>query len=179
MTALLQGDKVALRARRADDVPTLHQELYEDVAARSRADTRAWRPVATDWEESPYAVKKDRTDAMPFSVVELASGDLAGTALLWGIDAHNRNAHIGLALRPAYRGRGLGTDAVRVLVRYGFRTLGLHRLQIETLADNEGMLRAAQAAGFTVEGRLRESGWLDGRFLDDVNLGLLVSEYTG
>jgi RimJ/RimL family protein N-acetyltransferase len=176
---VLRGEKVALRERRAADVPVLQSELYEDVIGRSRSDGRPWRPVATDWEDATFAVKDRPADAMPFSVVELASGELAGAALLWNVDPHNRNAHIGLNLRPAFRGRGLGTDAVRVLMRYGFRTLGLHRLQIETLADNEGMLGAARAAGFTEEGRLREAAWVDGVFLDDVTFGLLVSEYDG
>src|SRR6266513_2327502 len=70
------------------------------------------------------------------SVVELAGNELAGDALLWGIDLHNRMAHIGLGLRPAFRGRGLGTDVVRALCEYGFSVRGLHRLQIETLATN-------------------------------------------
>jgi RimJ/RimL family protein N-acetyltransferase len=52
-------------------------------------------------------------------VVELATGELAGHAELWGMDLHNRNAHLGLALRPAFRGKHLGTDTVRVLCRYG------------------------------------------------------------
>ncbi len=85
---------------------------------------------------------------------------MAGEASLWGIDPHNRFAHLGFSLRPAFRGRGLGTDVVRVLCDYGFRVRGLHRLQIETLADNEPVLRAAAASGFVVEGRLRETtGW--------------------
>jgi len=104
-------------------------------------------------------------------------GELAGEALLWSIDTHNRSAHIGVSLRPAYRGRGLGTDVVRALCGYGFRVRGLHRLQIETLTDNVAMVRAAIRAGFTREGTLRRSAWFDGGFLDEAVLGLLVSEW--
>ena len=43
---MLRGDTVGLRARREADVAVLHSELYEDVATRSRADSRAWRPLA-------------------------------------------------------------------------------------------------------------------------------------
>ncbi len=176
---MLTGDKVRLRARQADDVPILQAELYDDVQQRSRSDGRAWRPVAVDWQDSPFAAKDRAESYAPFSVVELESGELAGAALLWDIDSHNRNAHLGISLRPAFQGRGLGTDVVRVLVRFGFRTLGLHRLQLETLADNEGMLGAARNAGFTEEGRLRQSAWVDGAFLDDVQLGLLAAEWDG
>jgi len=111
-------------------------------------------------------------------VVDLATGELAGEALLWDIDLHNRAAHIGISLRPAFRGRGLGADVVRVLCRYGFAIRGLHRLQAETLSTNNAMIQAAGRAGFTREGTLRRAAWVDGEFADEVILGLLAAEWT-
>jgi RimJ/RimL family protein N-acetyltransferase len=113
-----------------------------------------------------------------FSVVELATGDLAGSALLWEIDHFNRMAHIGISLLPAFRGRGLATDVLGVLCRYGFSILGMNRLQIETLADNAAMIAAATKAGFQPEGTLRRSGWVNGEFLDEVIYGQLASEWA-
>ncbi|MEU9024197.1 GNAT family protein [Actinomadura sp. NPDC048394] len=104
-------------------------------------------------------------------------GGTGGEALLWGIDAHNRSAHLGLALRPAFRGRGLGTDVVRVLCHYGFVVCGLHRLQMETLADNTAMLAAAESVGFAVEGTLRQAAWAYGAFADQTVLGLLAEDW--
>ena len=118
-------------------------------------------------------------DAAVFSIVELATGELAGDTLLWDIDPHNRSAHIGISLRPACRGRGLGTDAILVLCRYAFAIRGLHRLQLETLADNEAMIRVAQQAGFTREGVTRGSDWVNGAFADGVIFGLLDSDRPG
>jgi RimJ/RimL family protein N-acetyltransferase len=177
MTArMLRGNAAGLRARLDSDVAILHSELYDDVITRSRADSRPWRPIPL--AASPYQVSEPTGDAAFFSVVELASGELAGEALLWGIDLHNRVAHIGISLRAVMRGRGLGTDAVRVLCHYGFAIRGLHRLQAETLADNTAMLTAAAAAGFVREGVLRRSAWLDGDFADEVVLGLLSTEWN-
>jgi RimJ/RimL family protein N-acetyltransferase len=114
-----------------------------------------------------------------FSVVDLADSDrLAGEALLWGIDLHNRTAHVGVSLLPEFRGRAFGTDVVRVLCSYGISVRGLHRLQVETLVDNEAMVRAATRAGFTREGVLRSSSWVDGAFVDTVVLGLLAEEWN-
>jgi RimJ/RimL family protein N-acetyltransferase len=104
-------------------------------------------------------------------------GALAGDALLWGIDDHNRTAHIGLSLLPASRGQGLGRDVVQVLCRYGFDLLGLNRLQVETLSDNAAMIAAATSAGFVVEGTRREAAWVDGRFRDETWLGLLATDW--
>ena len=176
---MLRGELVLLRARREADVAVLHRDLYDDVETRSRADSRPWQPIAADSAASPYAVAGLAADVACFTVVDLADerDEPAGEALLWGIDVHNRCAHIGLSLRPAFRNRGLGADTVRVLSRYGFQVRGLHRLQIETLADNRAMVRAAVRCGFTPEGTLRRSAWVGGEFLDEVILGLLADEW--
>src|SRR5215472_8748229 len=174
---MLRGRLAGLRAREDDDIAILDAELHDDVLTRVRADSRPWRPVPPGSAASEYRVAGDRDDIARFSVVELASGELAGEALLWGIDLHNRSAHVGLSLRPAFRGRGLGTDAVRVLCRYGFAIRGLHRLQLETLADNHAMIAIAGQAGFTREGLTRGSDWVNGNFEDCVIFGLLATEF--
>jgi RimJ/RimL family protein N-acetyltransferase len=122
-------------------------------------------------------VDETKENTVAFSIVELAGETLIGTATLWGIDNHNRSAHIGLGLLPAARGKGYGSDAVAVLCDYGFVVRSLQRLQIETLADNVAMLRAAERNGFVREGELRSSAWVMGEFLDEVLLGLLAEEW--
>ena len=177
---MLRGKLVGLRARSEDDGRILHAELYDDTDTWVRSDTRPWVPVpfgpgSPHWtgDEAPSAA-----DTAVFAVTELATGSLAGEALLWGIDLHNRSAHLGLSLRPAFRGRGLGGDTVRVLCRYGFAIRGLRRLQLETLTDNHAMIAAAERAGFTREGVTRSSGWVNGRWADDVIFGLLDTEFS-
>ena len=143
---MLRGNRIGLRARRESDLPVLHVELYDDVETRSRADSRPWRPLPPDPAISPFAAIEPDDDAAPFAVVSLDHDELAGSAGLWGIDTHNRGAHLGMSLRPGFRGRGLAVDIVEVLCAYGFTVRGLHRLQLETLADNTAMIRAASRA---------------------------------
>lgn len=176
---MLTGEKVRLRTRKDTDVPILQADLYEDVPTWGRADGRPWRPIPADAAGSPATTSAKPSDAKAyFAVDELASDDLAGEAMLWSIDLHNRSAHLGISLRPAFHGRGLATDVVRVLCGYGFTVRGLHRLQVETLADNAPMIAAATRVGFTVEGTLRRSAWVSGGFADMVVLGLLADEWT-
>jgi RimJ/RimL family protein N-acetyltransferase len=176
---MLRAGKVGLRARDEAGVAVLHAELYEDIATRARADSRPWVPIPAVSAASPYAVSEPRDDVAVFSVVELASGELAGEALLWAIDLHNRTAHLGLSLRPAFRGRGLGADVVVALCEYGFAVRGLHRLQVDTLASNTAMVRAAERAGFVREGRLSQAAWVNGEFADEVILGMLAADWAG
>ena len=176
---MLRAGRVGLRARDEADVAVLHAELYEDIATRVQADSRPWRPVPAGSAASPYAAGEPRDDLAVFSVVELAGGELAGEALLWAIDLHNRMAHLGVSLRPAFRGRGLGADVVLALCEYGFAVRGLHRLQVDTLAGNTAMIRAATRAGFVSEGRLRRAAWVNADFADEVILGLLAADWNG
>ena len=126
---MLRGELIGLRARQDSDIEVFETELLNDVETRVRTDSRPWRPVTPGSADSPYRVPADRDDVVMFSAVELATGELAGEGLLWGIDLHNRNAHLGISLRPAFRGKHLGTDIVRVLCRYGFAVRGFYRLQ--------------------------------------------------
>jgi RimJ/RimL family protein N-acetyltransferase len=174
---VLTGSKVGLRARHEDDIPLLRAGLHDDVVNHSRSDGRPWRPITPGYADAPFVVDDKEQGHVAFSVVELAGGALAGVADLWKIDHHNRSAHIGLGLLPSARGKGFGTDAVAVLCHYAFVVRGLHRIQIETLSDNEAMLRSAERNGFVREGVLRSAAWVMGEFMDEVLLGLLVQDW--
>jgi RimJ/RimL family protein N-acetyltransferase len=174
---MLRGEVVGLRALQDADIEIFETELMNDVVTRVRSDARPWRPVAPGSADSPYRNAVEPATTVRFSVVELASSELAGEAVMFEIDLHNRNAHIGLTLRPAFRGRHLGTDLVRVLCRYGFEIRGLHRLQVDTLTDNHAMIGAAERAGFVTEGVQRQVGWVNGAFADAVILSQLATEW--
>ncbi|MFH8371479.1 GNAT family N-acetyltransferase [Streptomyces sp. NPDC018031] len=174
---MLKGNRVGLRARHEDDIPVLRTELYDDVVNSSRAEGGPWRPITPGSNDPRLVVDDKEQGSVQFSVVELDGGTLVGTAVLWGIDNHNRSAHLGLGLLPSSRGKGYGTDVVAVLCHYGFVVRGLQRLQIETLSDNFGMLRAAERNGFVREGVMRSSAWVLGEFLDEVLLGLLAQDW--
>ncbi len=171
---------IGLRAQQDSDIEIFEAELLNDAETRMRSDSRPWRPVAPGSADSPYresGPRGDHSETVTFSAVELATGELVGNALLWGIDLHNRNAHLGISLRPTFRGKHLGTDIVSVLCHYGFVIRGLHRLQVDTLADNYAMIGAASRVGFVLDGTLRQFAWVNGSFADEVILSLLASEW--
>jgi RimJ/RimL family protein N-acetyltransferase len=179
---VLTGRAVVLREIRRTDLEVIHRELYADVATSVLAGVDPWVPPLLARREARFdralAEPEDEKRVM-FAVSERSDEHrtLVGTVGLWGIDLHNSLAHIGLSLVPSVRGRGLATDALRVICYYGFVVRGLHRLALETLGSNEPMRRAALSAGFVEEGRLRESAFVLGERDDDVLLGLLRSEW--
>lgn len=175
---MLTGKVVGLRARHEDDIDALRTGLYDDVLNSARAEGSPWRPMLPGSKDARLTGDDSDPSRVIFSVVSLEDDSLIGTATFWGIDAHHRSAHLGLGVLPAARGKGYGNDIVAVLCHYGFVVRGLHRLQVETLADNHAMLAAAEKNGFVREGVTRSSSWVMGEWLDEVVLGLLAEEWA-
>ncbi|AUG77523.1 N-acetyltransferase [Kitasatospora sp. MMS16-BH015] len=174
---MLRGEKVGLRARHEEDGPVLRAEFYDDPVHCARTESAPWRPVPPTAPDRRVMAEGGDQNSVQFSVVELAGGTLIGAATVWGIDTHHRQAHLGLGVFPAARGQGYSTDIVAVLLDYAFTVRNLHRIQLETLADNTAMLRAAERNGFRREGVLHRATWVLGEYMDEVLLALLAEEW--
>jgi RimJ/RimL family protein N-acetyltransferase len=89
----------------------------------------------------------------------------------------NRSARLGIAIGAKARwDGGYGTDAMRVLCRFGFDMMNLHRIELDVYADNLRAEHVYEKVGFRVEGRRREALYKFGRYHDVVVMGLLEGE---
>ena len=101
-----------------------------------------------------------------------------GNCELWGIAGPDRCATLGLVIgRRDPWGRGLGTEAVRLLCHHAFVTLNLHKVSLDCDAINERALRLYARVGFRVEGRRRDQSFIEGKYVDEVVMGLLRGEF--
>ncbi len=178
---MLHGRVVTLRERLRSDLVVVHR-LRSDVLTSSLAEVEPWRPVPLARLEAEFdsaLTEPPSPSSVGFMVQERADepGEPLGTCSLWGIDLHNGTGHLGIQMLPSARGRGLATDAVRVLCHYAFVVRGLHRLGLETLASNAAMCAVAARTGFVEEGRIRENAYVLGERVDEITYGLLRSEW--
>jgi RimJ/RimL family protein N-acetyltransferase len=113
-----------------------------------------------------------------FFIHALADDKVIGFVGLW-IEAWNsREAWVGIGLgEREYRGKGYGTEAMRVALRYAFTELNLERVSLITFAYNTRALRSYEKAGFRREGVVRQSVLRDGQRYDDVYMGILRAEW--
>ena len=92
----------------------------------------------------------------------------------------NRRSRIaqlrGLAVHPDFRGHKVADNAARLLQRYLFHELGLHRLEMEIYGFNERAMAHAERIGFVREGVRRRAYWRNGQWVDGVLFGLLAEE---
>jgi len=167
-----EGQFVRLRSRELSDIRRAN-ELFIDPDVLSGLLMTFPVPMAAtrEWFEGT------RNDPIGERfVIETLDGEPIGICSLEEIDARARSAEVGIWLGKPYWGKGYGTDAVRVLARFGFRSLNLQRLHLHVYATNDKAIRAYEKVGFQVEGRLRRDQFLDGGYVDTLVMGLLAEE---
>jgi RimJ/RimL family protein N-acetyltransferase len=176
--SLLVGERVRLRGVREDDLPRLAR-WEMDPGRMATQSNWVIPPSEAAARERILKWSANQEDDTSFAIETLGDpAELVGNVGLWGARPKDRCATLGIALGREHIGRGYGTDAVRVIVGYGFREIGLHRIQLEVAPFNPAGIRAYEKAGFTEEGRLRESVLHDGRWYDQVLFSILDHEWA-
>ena len=77
----------------------------------------------------------------------------------------------------AYRGKGYGTDAINAILDFAFGELGLERVSLSTLADNQAGQHAFEKAGFKLEGTARNATFNRGKFRDNILMGVVRADW--
>ena len=173
----LVGDGVRLRPLRDGDIARRaalgrSREIARGFGEDLEADEPMTEPDATEeldrrFGPGPHWVIADRDDVF-VGVVRLAP-----------VDAANRSARLGVGiLDPARLGQGIGTEAIRLALRWGFEELRLHRVSLTVVADNSRAVAAYTRCGFTTEGRFRDSLLLGGQWHDDLAMAILKPQWT-
>lgn len=118
-----------------------------------------------------------RRDLVAFAIRMKKGGTLIGMCQLTGINAVSRSADLQIRIGvEGARGKGLGLEAVRLLLACGFRDLNLHRISLHVFATNTRAIKTYEAAGFHHEGTLRDAAFIDGRFVDLRVMAVLEDE---
>lgn len=165
------GDKVMLDAVRPDDTAMMFEWINDPDTVRFNA---PYRPVSWESHLAWMRALEQRGDAVIFAVRTLDPQRLVGTLQLVDIHPIHRSAELRIRLGdPSARGKGYGTEAVRLALSHAWNDLGLHRIGAHVFAGNDAALRAYRKAGFRSEGRLRQAAFIGGRWLDIVVMGAL------
>lgn len=105
------------------------------------------------------------------------SKEAVGSVYIRDIDRQHQKAEYGIFIgKEGCRGRGIGTAAARLMIRYSFEELKLHRLFLRVYADNIQAIRSYEKAGFVREAYLKEDVCIGGVFRDIVLMAVLNEE---
>lgn len=170
----LRGEHVYLRPAEPADAELVHR-WYSDARVLSLMGELP-RSLAA-WRTNFQPDGSDRVFA--FVVCRLTDDEPVGRTDVFEIDRHNGSAAFGITIGdPAQWGRGLGTDAINVVVDFAFGQLRLERLWLATDAFNVRAQAAYRKAGFVEEGRLRHVYFQDGEYVDEVRMAMLREEWA-
>ncbi len=112
------------------------------------------------------------------AIMEDGSLKPIGTCGLHEIEWKNRKATAGIAIgEKDFWSKGYGTEAARLIIEYAFNQLNLHRLGTSVYDFNERSIGMQKKVGFQVEGRRRQAIFKNGRYVDEIVLGILREEW--
>lgn len=162
---------VRLRAIRLDDAEELYHWVNTPILVRQSA---PYTPVHGPAHEAWLRDIADDASRSVFAIEEVASDDLVGVVQLVAIHPVHRNAEMRIRIGdPNARGRGLGPDALRLLLDHAWRDLGLRRVFAYVFSSNARAIAAYESVGFRTEGRLRDGAFIDGEWVDVLVVGVL------
>jgi ribosomal-protein-alanine N-acetyltransferase len=172
--SFLTGEQVVLRPLTEADADGPYPAWFNDAEVSRWNSHHVWpytRELALDYIRG-LATREDVVLAID------VDGAHVGNVSLQDMSVLNRSADFAIVIgeRSAW-GRGVGTEAARLIVDHGFRDLNLNRITAGTFVENEAMLKLAASLGMTREGTRRAALWKHGEFHDVAEFGLLASEW--
>lgn len=170
----LCGERILLRPLGSEDGENLWADVRDPEVRRL---TGTHHKFSYEEIAAYCASRADQTDRITLAVVDLQSGDWIGEVVLNDYDEPNRSAGLRIALRANSCGRGLGTEALSLLVAHAFGPLRLHRVSLEVYDFNARAIRAYEKVGFQHEGRMRDALWWEGTPRDTLVMAILAPEW--
>jgi RimJ/RimL family protein N-acetyltransferase len=169
----LRGTRLVLRRPRAEDVEArfllgTHREIVEAYGGT--------------FDPAAVFIRNDAQSQISFIeqheyawIIDV--NGFIGHLRFFALDRHDRRAALAIGIEdPACLGKGYGSEAIRLGLRYIFST-GLHRISARVLASNDRAIACYRSCGFQVDGREREAAFVDGRWQDDTIMGVLEEEF--
>jgi len=117
-------------------------------------------------------------DDAKYFAIETLDEKLVGDCGLRNIDWKSRKAEFFITIgEKQLWDKGLGSDALRIVIRLAFDKMNLNRLWLTTLVDNPRAVRCYEKCGFVREGLLRQESFVDGKYRDVLMMALLREDY--
>lgn len=171
----LVGDRIYLSPRCIDDVEQFTEWLNDfeitDYIGRSAQ--------LTSFESEKKYLEENADSEATFSIVTINDDKLIGTISLERINYTNKSAILGIFIGDKdYLSKGYGTEAIRLLLDYGFNYINLHSIKLNLMSFNERALKCYKKCGFKETGRIRENKFINGKYYDTICMDILQNEFT-
>lgn len=172
---MIEGERVRLRAVERVDLPRFVRWINDDEVTDHPI---LEGPMSMEQKEGWYRTLLD-SETRVFSIESL-EGELIGNIGLLSIDWINRKVLIGIMIgEKDYWGRGYGTDAIRLTLRYMFDELNMTRVELDVDSMNSRAIRCYERCGFRREGLNRKHRFKRGEYRDNIYMAISREDWDG
>jgi len=173
--AFLIGQRIYLRPLELEDAPQLAAYINDPEV---RETLQMYRPVNQVFEKQFIErISKPENDVV-LGIALRQDDRLIGATGLHGLSLKDRKASFGISIGAKDQwNKGFGSEALRLIVDYGFRTLNLNRILLHVYAFNERAKHVYEKAGFRREGAMRQDVYCNGEYHDVLIMGLLRQDW--
>ena len=171
----LIGDNIYLSPISVDDVEE-YAEMVNDIKVSVGLGYISYTNIIDFESEKEFliSVKKEKM----FAVRLLENDELLGNIGFNSLDIINRNGALGVLIgNPKYQRKGYGTEALKLILDYGFSFLNLRNISLSVFEYNEAAYNLYKKAGFKEVGRLRKAVEIMGKTYDVIIMDMLKEEF--
>lgn len=176
----LEGRRVRLRPVQSEDADVIHQLIQDPDIVILTGAVHSSTPPPSPWSREAlrafYQQWSTADDRLVLAVIEQKTGAMVGEVVLNDLHEGNRSCGFRTLIGPEGRGKGLGTEATTLIIRYGLQSLGLHRISLEVYDFNPRARHVYEKVGFTHEGTGREALWFEDRWVDVHYMSILDTD---
>jgi len=173
----LVSERLHLRRISAEDAAVI-------FAMRSSAEMMKYipRPLYTQHDEArAYVTRADNmiaaNEGIEWAITLKGNKQMIGTAGLYRLKPHHHRSELGYMLLPEYRGKGIATEVVKLMLDFRFDQLNLHSMEAVIDPGNIASERVLQKNGFIKEAHIKENEFFNGEYIDTVIYSLLKRNY--
>lgn len=179
---LLRGDRIYLRILQEEDAGVFTNVLKANKKYWTVFEPRqdpGFYTVSTQREkirESIYQMRNRRE--YNFGIFDNVTGSLVGHISLYNIKRLPfSSAFIGYSIDEKETGRGIGTEGVKLVTRFAFEKVGLHRIEAYVSPRNKGSIAVLEKSGYKQEGMLRKVLYINGVWEDHYLYAILENDF--
>lgn len=168
---VVEGERIYLRPVQLSDATQVYSQWLNDPLVVQFTESR-FKQHTVDDVRAYIAAQLKTEQVYFFAIVNKSNGQHIGNIKIHRVDARHQHAEISLLIgdRSCW-GRGLGTEAIRLITDFAFFVLKLHKVYARCYAVNVGSIKAFEKAGFSEEGRQKEQFLWEGSYVDGLILG--------
>ena len=172
----MRGQKVSLHPLRFEDKEILFKWINDRVLVHFNA---PYKPVSELEHDEWFKRITQSEDVFFFIIKENEKDIIIGSCHLHNVHWVHRSAELQTRIGGRkYRNKGYGTEAIELLLKFGFEDLNLHRIYLHVLKDNERARKVYLKTGFIIEGELCQAAFINGKYVDVQLMSILRDAYN-